>query len=114
MTPDRTITRTQIIIFAVACGLAVGNLYYAQPLLETIGATFGVGESTAGLIVTLTQIGYAAGLLFLAPLGDLIENKRLILTILGGTLVALVGIPMQIGVVIVPVAGVSLHCETKR
>jgi predicted MFS family arabinose efflux permease len=91
MNAPPTITRTQIIIFAVACGLAVGNLYYAQPLLETIGATFGVGESTAGLIVTLTQLGYAAGLLFLAPLGDLIENKRLILTILAGTLVALVG-----------------------
>jgi len=90
MSAPNTITRTQIIIFAVACGLAVGNLYYAQPLLETIGATFGIGEATAGLIVTLTQLGYAAGLLFLAPLGDLIENKRLVLTILGGTLLALV------------------------
>ena len=79
-----------IAIFAIACGLAVGNIYYAQPLLETIGATFGVGDTTAGFVVTVTQIGYACGLLALVPLGDLIENRRLILTIMACTTAALV------------------------
>ena len=79
-----------IAIFAVACGLAVGNIYYAQPLLEAIGAGFSVGHAQAAFVVTVTQIGYAFGLLALVPLGDLVENRRLILTILVGTVVSLV------------------------
>jgi predicted MFS family arabinose efflux permease len=79
----------RIAVFAIACGLAVGNLYYAQPLLEAIGATFHVGETPAALVVTITQIGYAFGLLALVPLGDLVENRRLIVTILSATVVAL-------------------------
>jgi predicted MFS family arabinose efflux permease len=78
-----------IAVFAVACGLAVGNLYYAQPLLDSIGRAFGVSEAGASLIVTFTQLGYAAGLVFIAPLGDLLENRRLVATVLCGTVVAL-------------------------
>lgn len=84
------LSRGLIAIFALACGLAVGNLYYAQPLLDTIGRTFGIGEAAAGLIVTVTQLGYAAGLVLLVPLGDLFENRRLVATILFGTVLALV------------------------
>lgn len=68
--------------------MAVGNLYYAQPLLDTLGRAFGVGEAQAGLIVTVTQLGYAAGLLLIAPLGDLVENRRLIVVVLAGTVVS--------------------------
>jgi predicted MFS family arabinose efflux permease len=62
----------------VACGAAVASNYYAQPLLHTIGASFGVTGSTAGLLVTAAQVGYAAGLAFLVPLGDAAERRRLI------------------------------------
>jgi predicted MFS family arabinose efflux permease len=55
----------------VACGLSVANLYYAQPLLSAISRQFDVSPGSAALVVTATQIGYAAGLLFLMPLGDL-------------------------------------------
>jgi predicted MFS family arabinose efflux permease len=85
------LSRGMIGVFAVACGLAAGNLYYAQPLLATLGRAFGVDEAAAGLVVTITQLGYAAGLLLIAPLGDLLENRRLIVTVLCGTVLALVG-----------------------
>ena len=64
------------------CGAAVANLYYAQPLLHTIAQTFSVSDSTAGLLVTASQIGYAVGLAFLVPLGDLLERRRLIVAML--------------------------------
>ncbi len=77
-------------VLAVACGLTVANLYYAQPLLELISRSFDVGQGTATLVVTLTQVGYALGLLFVLPLGDLVENRTLVTRVLLGTAVALV------------------------
>jgi predicted MFS family arabinose efflux permease len=67
----------------------VANNYYVQPLLHTIGASFGVPDSTAGLLVTAGQVGYAAGLAFLVPLGDVMERRRLITRMLLITSVAL-------------------------
>jgi predicted MFS family arabinose efflux permease len=68
-----------ILSLAVACGVTVANLYYAQPLVGPISESFGLDIATAGLIVTTIQLGYVLGLLFLVPLGDLVENKSLIL-----------------------------------
>jgi predicted MFS family arabinose efflux permease len=79
-----------ILSLAIACGVTVANIYYAQPLIGPIGQTFGIDLAKAGLIVTMLQVGYVFGLLFLAPLGDLVENKALILTTLGGVVVSLV------------------------
>ena len=72
-----------VLSLAVACGVTVANIYYAQPLIGPIGLSFGIGVSSAGLIVTMLQIGYVLGLLLLAPLGDLVENRLLILITLG-------------------------------
>lgn len=66
------------LLFAVACGTAVANVYFAQPLLVTLGRDFSIGTATVGAVVTLTQIGYGLGLLFLVPLGDLLDRRRLI------------------------------------
>ncbi len=76
---------------AVACGLLVANIYYSQPLAGPIAASIGLPVHATGLIVTLTQIGYGLGLLLVVPLGDLIENRRLIITMIvvsAGALVA--------------------------
>jgi predicted MFS family arabinose efflux permease len=71
-----------ILSLAIACGVTVANLYYAQPLVGPIGASFALDHAMAGLIVAMIQLGYVLGLLFLVPLGDLIENKSLILLML--------------------------------
>ena len=77
------------LVMALACGLAVANIYYSQPLLDLIAHDFGTSQGTASLVVTLTQLGYAAGLLFIVPLGDRLENRALVTRMLIGTAVAL-------------------------
>lgn len=69
-----------ILLMSIATGLAVASNYYAQPLLETIARNFSLSASTAGFIVTAAQLGYAAGLLFLVPLGDMFERRMLIVS----------------------------------
>lgn len=76
-------------MMAAACGLIVANLYYAQPLAGPIAEAIGLPASATGLIVTLTQIGYGLGLLLIVPLGDLLENRRLIVTMVAAATVAL-------------------------
>jgi predicted MFS family arabinose efflux permease len=75
-----SISSGMVMLLAAAAGIIVANLYYAQPLVGPIGAALGLPPAAAGLIVTLTQIGYTLGLLFIVPLGDLVENRRLIVT----------------------------------
>lgn len=72
------ISRGLVVLLAFTTGAAVANMYYAQPLLHTLGRAFGVGTATTGLLVTIGQIGYVFGLAFLVPLGDLVERRRLI------------------------------------
>ncbi|EOZ7957926.1 MFS transporter [Enterobacter asburiae] len=69
-----------ILLMSVATGLAVASNYYAQPLLDTIARAFNLSASSAGFIVTAAQLGYAAGLLFLVPLGDMFERRLLIVS----------------------------------
>jgi predicted MFS family arabinose efflux permease len=82
--------RGLVVLLAVACGITVANLYYAQPLLGLIASSLHVGEGAAATVVTVTQIGYAIGLLFVLPIGDLVENRVLVTRILGATAAALV------------------------
>jgi predicted MFS family arabinose efflux permease len=67
-----------VLLLAVACGATVANLYYAQPLLDTIARELDVSSGAAGLLVTATQAGYVTGLILLVPLGDLLERRRLV------------------------------------
>jgi predicted MFS family arabinose efflux permease len=66
------------VLFAVSGGLAIGNLYWAQPLLVQIMMDFGLPAANGGLLVTATQIGYAIGILCIVPLGDFLQRKKLI------------------------------------
>ncbi len=71
-------TRRLTWLFAVASGAAVGNLYWAQPLLDFIAQDLHASAGTAGWLVTATQVGYAAGILFIVPLGDVRNRRRLV------------------------------------
>ncbi|WP_413557048.1 MFS transporter [Bdellovibrio sp. HCB209] len=72
------LSATTVWIMAIATGLSVANLYYNQPLLAELQKEFGVSVKEIGIIPTLTQVGYALGMLFLVPMGDMFERRRLI------------------------------------
>ncbi|AIQ63496.1 MFS transporter [Paenibacillus stellifer] len=74
---EASLSNGMTVLLAAACGLIVANLYYAQTLVGPISSATGIPSSAAGLIVTITQIGYVLGLLFIVPLSDLLENRRL-------------------------------------
>jgi len=79
------------LLLATSCGLIAANIYLAQPLIGPISASLGLSPGAGGLIPTMAQLGYGAGLLLVAPLGDLIENRRLVLSILCVAILALAG-----------------------
>ena len=83
-----------VLLLAFACGAIVANLYYAQPLVGPIAVELGLPRASAGVIVTVAQIGYGLGLLLLVPLADLVENRRLIVVTVAGSGVALAAAAM--------------------
>ncbi|WP_246321353.1 MFS transporter [Paenibacillus germinis] len=83
-------TRYVTLLFAVACGMSVANIYFAQPILDNLSSEFGIDHSTIGILITITQIFYAVGLLMLVPLGDLLNQRRLIIGQMLLSMIALV------------------------
>ncbi len=71
-------SRRLTLLFAVAAGIAIGNLYWTQPLLGFIAGDLHAATATAGWLVTTAQIGYAVGLLLLVPLGDVLDRRRFV------------------------------------
>jgi predicted MFS family arabinose efflux permease len=126
-----SLDRRLVLLLAVACGAAVANLYYAQPLLDVIARDLGVSSGAAGLLVTSSQVGYAAGLVLLVPLGDLLDRRRMVARMLLVTAAALgvaaaapsfavlaaaiavIGVTSVVAQVLVPLAG-SLAPEHER
>jgi predicted MFS family arabinose efflux permease len=84
--------RSLILLLGFAIGVIAANLYYAQPLVALIAQALHLEPSVAGLVVTLTQAGYGIGVLLLVPLGDLIENKKLILSLIAVSVLSLVAL----------------------
>jgi predicted MFS family arabinose efflux permease len=87
--PAQGISNGLVALLAVSCGLVVANLYYTQPLLKTIADALDASSATAGLIVTSSLVGYALGLTFLVPLGDVLSPRRMVSLILIGAAAAL-------------------------
>src|SRR5438045_4602999 len=77
-------------IMAVASGMSVANLYYIQPVLPDMARSFAVAPGQVGFIATLSQVGFALGLLFLVPLGDRYNRRTLIVSMLLAVTLALV------------------------
>ncbi|MEU7745869.1 MFS transporter [Nonomuraea sp. NPDC049158] len=86
---DGGLSRGLLFLMSVATGLAVAGNYFAQPLLDLIGRELEIGPSRAALLVTAAQIGYAVGLILLVPLGDLVERRRLAMSLYAATAVFL-------------------------
>ncbi|MGX5586096.1 MFS transporter [Bacillus thuringiensis] len=82
-----------VLLFATACGMSVANIYFAQPLLDQLSNEFGINHSIIGVVITITQIFYGLGLLLLVPLGDLLNQRRLIVgqMLLSTTAMVIVG-----------------------
>jgi predicted MFS family arabinose efflux permease len=129
--PTRGISRGLVLLLATACGTAAANLYYAQPLLHTLARAFGVSDGTAGLLITISQLGYVLGLALLVPLGDLHERRGLItgtmlvtatalalaaaapaFAVLGAAL-AVVGVTSVVAQIVVPMSS-SLSADHER
>jgi len=89
--PLTQLSKSLVTLIAVATGAVVANLYYAQPVLHLVAHDFHSGSGLASLIITATQVGYAAGLLLIVPLGDLHSRRVLVTRIFGVAAVALVG-----------------------
>ncbi|MFF2157283.1 MFS transporter [Paenibacillus chitinolyticus] len=96
-TSEKNVPAWLTLLLAAACGIIVANLYYAQPLVGEISASIGLSANSSGFIVTLTQIGYVAGLLFVVPLGDIIENRKLVVVslLLTGAALAVTAVSKQ-------------------
>ncbi|MFD7669131.1 MFS transporter [Streptomyces sp. NPDC059788] len=86
---QRGLGRGTLLLMSVATGLSVAGNYFAQPLLDVIGRDLHLGAATAALVVTVAQVGYGLGLLLLVPLGDLLERRRLAVSLCAATAVFL-------------------------
>lgn len=89
-TVEKNVPTWLMLLLATACGMIVANLYYAQPLVGVISSSIGLSAGMSGFIVTLTQIGYVVGLLFIVPMGDIVDNRKLVVVSLLLTATALV------------------------
>ena len=109
---DIVMTKFLAILFAICSGLAIGNLYWAQPLLVQIMDGFGLPAANGGLLVTATQIGYAMGILFILPLGDFVRRKRMIALVRVLSVLALVSCAISPSFIIMSLSLFSMGIVT--
>lgn len=107
-----TLPRPLVWTLAATSGLAVANLYYLQPLLADISREFGVSAQEAGFVATLSQLGYALGLLLIVPLGDVRERRGLIVATLIAVAVALLLAAVAPTLSWLAIASLAIGCAT--
>jgi predicted MFS family arabinose efflux permease len=105
-------SRALVRLLAVVCGVTIANVYYAQPLLHTIAGDLGTSESDAGLVVTATQLGYAAGLVLVVPLGDILPRRSLLTTLLAVDAAALAASAASPGLPVLALLAVMVGCSS--
>ena len=105
-------TKFLAILFAICSGLAIGNLYWSQPLLVQIMNAFGLPAANGGLLVTATQIGYAIGIFFIVPLGDFVQRKRLIIIVMALSIIALISCALSPSFIILSLSLFSMGIVT--
>lgn len=109
---DVKLTRRLAGLLTFSVGVLAANLYYAQPLTALMAADLGIKPQSSGLVVTLIQIGYGLGVLFLVPLGDLLENRRTILIMIAIATLAQTGIGFSSHLALYGAAAVALGIGT--
>src|SRR5215204_4284074 len=107
-----TLKQWQVLFMALCTGLIVANIYYCQPLVVLISREFKVAESTAGSISFFTQIGYALGLLFLVPLGDMFEKRKQIVYTTALAVASLIMAALSVSLSMLTVACVLIGCTS--
>src|ERR1700751_5624303 len=110
-TGQRALSPGLVRLMAVTCAVTVANLYYAQPLLHSIGGSLHVSQGSASLLVTVGQLGYAAGLLFIVPAGDIMRRRPLLTGMLAFCAITLVGAALAPSLPVLD-AAVALCCVT--
>lgn len=110
--PSSELSKGLIWIMAIGAGAAVANLYYNQPLLADMAQTFQVSANRIGNISMLTQAGYALGMFFFIPLGDLRERRKLITNLLGAVILTLLAMTFAPNITTLEFASFALGATT--
>jgi predicted MFS family arabinose efflux permease len=108
---QRVLSPGLVRLMAVTCAVTVANLYYAQPLLHSISDSLHVSQGSASLLVTVGQLGYAAGLLFIVPAGDIMRRRPLLTSMLAFCAITLAGAALAPNLAVLAGA-VALCCVT--
>ena len=103
-----TIDKRLVWVMAAACGLSVANTVYAQPLLASMGRSFAVSVDHVGFVTTLSQLGYAVGLILIAPLGDKYNQRSLMAIALGALSLALAAMAAAPTVILLVLASAAV------
>lgn len=108
MSTSKQLSTVQILIMAITAGVCVANIYYCQPILNEIAKSLNLNGDDVGIIAPLSQAGYGIGLLFLTPLGDKVDRKKLILYLQLLLIASLIGMSLSMGLLSLYAASLAL------